>query len=141
MKVKKKMETFGNFRDSVIMCSPIIVSAEEILYQGYNEPLDLSSGLDTTGIRIKDGNGKDGKDNIAYCYDLNLSFPSSEESLDKTLYSKIENYLDFQDKFTEKYGKEKKERIAAILNAGYPNDSYGYMKKYNISEDDARYMT
>ena len=139
---KEIKNTFFSIFLGLLLCvGPISASAEEILYQAYNEPIGLSSGLDTTGIRIKDGTGKDGKDNIAYCYDLQSNFPSSEESADKTLYTKIENYLDSDDLFTEQYGKEKKERIAAILNAGYPNDSYGYMEKYGISEDDARYMT
>ncbi|HDF2339564.1 TPA: thioester-forming surface-anchored protein [Clostridioides difficile] len=115
--------------------------ASENMYQGYNETINLSTGEITSGIRIKDGQGNDGKDSIVYCYDLNYSFPSAENSENKTYYKRIDNYLESNDKLTEIYGKDKKVRIATVLTVGYPNDSYGYMKKYGISDNDARYMT
>lgn len=138
-KAKSKILTFLLL--DILCMSPIRSFAAEDLYQGYNETINISAGEGTSGIRIKDGQGNDGKDNIAYCYDLSRSFPSSENSENKIYYKRIDSYLESNDKLTEIYGKDKKVRIATVLNVGYPNDSYGYMKKYGISDNDARYMT
>lgn len=131
MRIKSKI--FGVFLLLVILCMSTVNSfASENMYQGYNETIYLSTGEITSGIRIKDGQGNDGKDSIVYCYDLSYSFPSAENSENRTYYKRIDSYLESNDKLTEIYGKDKKVRIATVLNVGYPNDSYGYMKKYGI---------
>ncbi|HBY3612546.1 TPA: thioester domain-containing protein, partial [Clostridioides difficile] len=125
-----------------LLCiSPISAFANEKLYQGYFENIKISGDEPSVLLRITDGKGKDGKDNVVYCYDKNSQYPSALESADKTYYKRIESYLDSTDELTDKYGKDKKERIAAVLNAGYPNDALGCMKKYGVSENDAMYMT
>ncbi len=112
------------------------VYAEEKLYQGYHEPITISSDVIRTGLRIKDGGDK-----IAYCYDLGSAFPSRENSESSTWYSKIENYLANNGPFVEKYGRDKKVKVATALYAGYPNDAYGIRGEYSITDDEARYMT
>ncbi|BDU93788.1 hypothetical protein SNUCP_33050 (plasmid) [Clostridium perfringens A] len=41
----------------------------------------------------------------------------------------------------DKYGKEIKERIAALLVYGYPLNSSNLMEQYGLNEDQARYIT
>ena len=112
----------------------------EMYYQGYHENITLSNGEIKGGLRTKDG---DGEDNIAYCYDLEKAYPKSEDTWDgsKTWYTRIENYMESTDPFIEKYGVDKKVKIAAALFAGYPHDGYGLRERYNISDNDARYVT
>ena len=136
----------------VLGMSPMKVSAAESeLYQGYNEEIQVRTTSNTTriGLRIKDGKGKDGKDNIVYCYDQNMSYPTSEHATyggkdDRCYYSRIDNYLESSDPYTEKYGKEKKQKIALALYVGYPHDGYGDYESYfkdSITPDEARVMT
>lgn len=107
--------------------SSVTVFANENTYQGYHDIIYLSNGDEYIGIRIKDGQGNDGKDNIVYCYDLANSYPNGQNSEDKTYYERIDNYLESNDILTEIYGKDKKVQIASILKVGYLNDSYGYI--------------
>ena len=121
--------------------SSVTVFANENTYQGYSEEIKTSSNKTSKLLRINDGIGKDGKDNIVYCYDLYSAYPNSYNSDNKTYYKRIETYLNSSDELTDKYGEDKKEKIAIVLKAGYPNDALGYMKKYGVSENDAMYMT
>ena len=67
---KEIKNTFFSIFLGLLLCvGPISASAEEILYQAYNEPIGLSSGLDTTGIRIKDGTGKQALHPIEVLYE------------------------------------------------------------------------
>ncbi len=90
--------------------------AAETLYQGYNELIALNGEKPPahTGLRIKDGIGADGKDNIVYCYNLEKSYPTSENATyyendlsqgedDRCFYTRIENYLESHDDYIEKY--------------------------------------
>ena len=130
---------------------PISSKAQNILYQGYNEEIEVRTTSNTTriGLRIKDGKGKDGNDNIVYCYDQNMSYPTSEHATyggedDRCYYSRIDNYLESSDPYTEKYGKEKKQKIALALYVGYPHDGYGDYEscfKDRVTPDEARIMT
>ena len=123
------------------------------LYHGYNEMIYINDEIHV-GIRIKDGVGLDGKDNIVYCYDQSKSFPTSENAQyvesdgkwidDRCLYSRTENYLEADDPYINAYGKEKKQKIALALYIGYPNDAYGiyeYEYKDKLTSDEARKMT
>lgn len=126
----------------VLLCMSLISAfANEILYQGCFENIKILGDEPSVLLRITDRKGKYGKDDGVYCYDKNSKYPSDISSADKTYYKRIESYLDFTDELTDKYGKDKKERIAAVLNVGYPNESFGCMKKYVVSANDAMYMT
>lgn len=112
----------------------------QTLYQAYAKRADT---LPVSIIRVVDGKGSDGKDNIAYCYDHDYELPGVHEGgeKEKTYYTKIQSYLDSNDPYSEKYGKEKKQRIAVVLAAGYPVDAYGLFKKFDITPDQAIDMT
>ena len=130
---------------------PIYSHASDVLYQGYSEIIAVNDEFPPmhTGIRIKDGKGFDGNDNIAYCYNLEKSYPTGQNATfegndDRCFYSRIENYLETDDPYINKYGKDKKQKIALALYVGYPNDAYGdYERNFKniITPDEARYMT
>ena len=85
----------------------------------------------------------DDGEKTVYCYNHDYLPPGSshEDSTDKTYYTREESYLDKNDELMDKYGKEIKERIAAVLVYGYPLNSGELMDKYGLNEDQARYMT
>ncbi len=125
---------------------PIYSYADETLYQGYYEFIDVN-GQTKAGIRIKDGQEDDGRDRIAYCYDVKYSYPTKEnpnlyEGKDnRCWYTRIDNYLDSHDDITNTYGEKTKQKIAMALYAGFPNNAFGHWENSGISEDEARYMT
>lgn len=117
------------------------------LYQGYKEPIIVNGKVDSIvqGLRIKDG-----KDNIAYCYDAKKHFPTEENPLPvlsgdvRCWYSRIDDYLGSDDGFTIAYGEEKKKKTALALFVAYPLDGYGdYKNSFSdkLTEDEARYVT
>ena len=85
----------------------------------------------------------DDGEKTVYCYNHDYLPPGSshEDSTNKTYYTREESYLDTNDELMDKYGKEIKERIAAVLVYGYPLNSGELMDKYGLNEDQARYMT
>ncbi len=125
---------------------PIYSYADETLYQGYYEFIDVN-GQEKAGIRIKDGQEDDGRDKIVYCYDVKYSYPTKENPMpyegkdNRCWYTRIDNYLDSHDDITNAYGEKTKQKIAMALYAGFPNDAFGHYENYGISEDEARYMT
>lgn len=112
----------------------VVFASEEKLYQAY-------SIASSNNIRVLDG--ENGEENIAYCYNRDYNIPGIKEGdeTEKTYYTRIESYLDSNDESTDQYGKEKKEKIAAVLVAGYPLDTYGLCAKYKLTEFKARYIT
>lgn len=84
----------------------------------------------------------DGEKSV-YCYNEHLEPPGTSwsGSENKTYFTRTEGYLDTDDEFMNIYGKDKKERIAAVLAYGYPIDSSGLISKYGINEDQATNMT
>ncbi len=121
---------------------------EETLYQGYREQITVNGDQDRFGIRVKDGKEQDGKDRVAYCYDVKMSYPSKQDEQDyngqddKCYFSRIENYLESEDEYIIKYGVETKQKIAMALYVGYPCDAFGYRKLYPLmSNDEARQVT
>ncbi|MBY0757362.1 Cys-Gln thioester bond-forming surface protein, partial [Clostridium sardiniense] len=119
---------------SSIQAFPSEEDGEKKLYQAY-------SIASSNNLRIIDG--ENGEENIVYCYNRDYNIPGIKEGdeIEKTYYTRIESYLDSNDPYTEQYGKEKKERIAAVLIAGYPIDTYGLSRKYKLTEFTARYIT
>lgn len=81
----------------------------------------------------------DGGEKIVYCYNRDYNEP--DIPAEKTYYTRTESYLNSNDKLMDVYGKEKKEKIAAALVFGYPNDPSGLIEQCGISKDDARYIT
>ncbi|MCR8743724.1 thioester domain-containing protein [Romboutsia lituseburensis] len=110
----------------------------EKLYLAYCENNDIG-----VSIRVVDGKGHDGKDNIVYCYDRNNKYPSISGGYEehKTYYTRVDSYLNTNDPYADKYGKDKKERIASVLYQGYPNDNSGLIQKNRLSEYEAMKMT
>lgn len=141
----KKFFNKLSFLVLLFLVFPVVnVLANENLYQGYSDGnIILSNGktAEIKLIRISDRKGINDKDTIVYCYDINSSYPNSYNDSKKTYYKRIESYLNSMDELTNKYGKDKKGKIAIVLKAGYPNDAFNYLKKYEISENDAIYMT
>lgn len=119
----------------------------EKLYQGYHEKLSIKG--EHLGIRIKDGLGVDGRDNIAYCYDLFKKLPTEENAIypnvdNRCFYTRQENYMESNDPYINAYGAEKKQKIGLALYVGYPCDAYGHYEqqfKGSITADEARYVT
>ncbi len=124
----------------------IPASAQQILYQGYHEFIDVNGYPRRIALRIKDGYENDGNDKIAYCYDLDYKYPTIENpnlyegNDDRCYYSRIDSYLDSFDELTLKYGYEVKQKIAMALYAGYPIDAFGHYERSGITENEARFM-
>lgn len=76
----------------------------------------------------------DGSKKIVYCYNHDLTQPSVNGTSGYKKY-------DYFSSDIKTVSSEVKSQIAAILYAGYPNDSLGLMEKFRISEDDARTNT
>ncbi|BDU93711.1 TPA: Cys-Gln thioester bond-forming surface protein [Clostridium perfringens] len=85
----------------------------------------------------------DDGEKTVYCYNHDYKPPGSpnEDSINKTYYTREESYLNTDDELMDKYGKEIKERIAALLVYGYPLNSSNLMEQYGLNEDQARYIT
>ncbi|PWX64741.1 SpaA isopeptide-forming pilin-related protein [Clostridium perfringens] len=85
----------------------------------------------------------DDGEKTVYCYNHDYKPPGSpnEDSINKTYYTREESYLNTDDELMDKYGKEIKERIAALLVYGYPLNSSNLMEQYGLNEDKARYIT
>ncbi|WP_283718360.1 thioester domain-containing protein, partial [Clostridium perfringens] len=90
-----------------------------------------------SGFFVDDDGEKD-----VYCYNQDYNQPGSPyDSGNKTYYTRSESYLNNNDELMDVYGKEKKERIAAILTYGYPLNSSDLISQYGITKDEARYIT
>lgn len=136
--------------DGVLPDERSLYGAEK-LYQGYHEMISVKGeNLPMhVGIRIKDGFGVDGRDNIAYCYDLSKKPPTEENAIypnvdDRCFYTRQENYIQSNDPYINAYGTEKKQKIALALYVGYPCDAYGHYEqqfKDVITADEARFVT
>ena len=110
------------------------------LYRGYSHEI-TAQGIGAVGLRIEDGQEADGEDRIVYCYDNRKVYPGKRDAGESILYSRIDNYLDSKDPYTEAYGADKKARIATALYAGYPYNAYGHLEEFGILPEEARYMT
>ncbi|WP_243122760.1 thioester domain-containing protein, partial [Clostridium perfringens] len=85
----------------------------------------------------------DSGEKTVYCYNHDYNQPGSShsDSDNKTYYTREESYLNTDDELMDKYGKEVKERIAAVLAYGYPVNSLNLMTQCGVNEDEARYIT
>ena len=112
----------------------IYAQTEDTTYWAYSK-----STTQGTAFYVKEGD----EEKVVYCYNHPYNQPGSsyEDSSNKTYYTKTESYLDSNDELMDIYGKEMKERIATILAYGYPNDISNLISKYNITADEARYIT
>lgn len=118
------------------------------LYQGYYEDIEINGSHQTYGLRVKDGFEADNSDRISYCYDRQASLPTSENTElwegkdDRCYFSRIENYLESHDDYIEKYGELAKQKTAAVLYVGYPNNAFGHKERIGgMTNNDARVVT
>ena len=108
------------------------VFANQKEYWAYTKSTSYGSGF------FVDDDGE----KVVYCYNQAYNQPGSPyDSGNKTYYTRSESYLNNNDELMDVYGKEKKERIAAILTYGYPLNSSDLISKYGITKDEARYIT
>lgn len=107
----KKIKILSVMTSLLLLGNSISVFAnEQKLYQAYSQRAET---FQTSIYRVVDGKGADGKDNIVYCYDHEYNMPGIKEGDDneKTYYTKIKSYLESNDPYTEKYGKEKNKEL------------------------------
>ncbi|WP_175582435.1 Cys-Gln thioester bond-forming surface protein, partial [Clostridium perfringens] len=130
--MKKFFNKLSFFTLIIFSFSLVNVFASEKEYWAYIKATSFGSS-----IFIEDDGEK-----VAYCYNQAYNQPGSPyDPGNKTYYTRSESYLNNNDELMDAYGKEKKERIAAILTYGYPLNSSDLISKYGITKDEARYIT
>ncbi|WP_300257916.1 Cys-Gln thioester bond-forming surface protein [Clostridium sp.] len=131
--MKKFLNKLSFFTLVFFSFSFVNVFASEQEYWAYSK-----STSEGTAFFVEDDGAK-----IVYCYNHDYNQPgnSNKNSDNKTYYKREESYLNTDDDFMDKYGKEVKERIAVVLTYGYPLNSSHLMEKCRVNEAEARYIT
>ncbi|MGG5463440.1 SpaA isopeptide-forming pilin-related protein [Clostridium sp. B9] len=131
--MKKFLEKLSFITIVIFSLSLINVFASQKEYWAYSKATSVGTAF------FIDDNGE----KPVYCYNHDYNQPGSPDnnSKNKTYYTRTESYLDTNDELMDVYGKEKKERIAAVLAYGYPVNSSDLISKLRITKDEARYIT